>query len=129
VLVAGDAGHMVDPFIGEGIYYAVRSGQLAAKAVESALEGGPERLKSYDEMVSEELYPDFKANEGLVNLIYNHPRLWYRAVELEPGIMERYYEVIRGEKSAVEFYGELKRKVMRKPWKFVSLWLRSGTAF
>lgn len=32
VLLVGDAGHLVDPLFGEGIYYAVRSGQLAAQA-------------------------------------------------------------------------------------------------
>ena len=37
ILVVGDAAHLVDPFLGEGIYYAMRSGQIAAESVEHAL--------------------------------------------------------------------------------------------
>ncbi|NTW53964.1 MAG: geranylgeranyl reductase family protein [Chlorobaculum sp.] len=38
VLLAGDAGSFVDPLTGEGIYYALKSGQLAAEAAEQALD-------------------------------------------------------------------------------------------
>jgi menaquinone-9 beta-reductase len=36
----GDAARVVEPFTGEGIYYALRSGELAAKAVAKILRGG-----------------------------------------------------------------------------------------
>jgi flavin-dependent dehydrogenase len=35
----GDAARVVEPFTGEGIYYALRSGELAAKAVAKILHG------------------------------------------------------------------------------------------
>jgi flavin-dependent dehydrogenase len=38
----GDAARVVEPFTGEGIYYALRSGELAAKTVTKIL-GGDER--------------------------------------------------------------------------------------
>lgn len=38
VLLAGDAGSFVDPLTGEGIYYALKSGQLAAEAADRSLE-------------------------------------------------------------------------------------------
>jgi menaquinone-9 beta-reductase len=37
LLFAGDAARVVEPFTGEGIFYAMRSGELAAKAVTSSL--------------------------------------------------------------------------------------------
>ncbi|AOS83638.1 geranylgeranyl hydrogenase [Chlorobaculum limnaeum] len=37
VLLAGDAGSFVDPLTGEGIYYALKSGQLAAESAARAL--------------------------------------------------------------------------------------------
>lgn len=46
--MVGDAGGLVDPVTGEGIYYALRSGDLLAKAL---LEGLPE------------LYPEIVRNE------------------------------------------------------------------
>jgi geranylgeranyl reductase family protein len=44
--LVGDAGGFVDPLTGEGIYFAVVSGQAAAEAVEAALEtGAPAHLR------------------------------------------------------------------------------------
>ena len=36
-LLVGDAAALVDPFLGEGIYYAIRSGQFAAEVIGGAL--------------------------------------------------------------------------------------------
>jgi flavin-dependent dehydrogenase len=36
----GDAARVVEPFTGEGIYYALASGELAAKAIILQQEGG-----------------------------------------------------------------------------------------
>lgn len=36
----GDAGHLMDPLMGEGIYYAIRSGMLAAEAIIQSKEKG-----------------------------------------------------------------------------------------
>ena len=36
----GDAARVVEPFTGEGIYYALRSGELAANAIAKSLRGG-----------------------------------------------------------------------------------------
>ncbi len=40
VLLVGDAGSFVDPLSGEGIYYALRSGEYAACAIETGLRKG-----------------------------------------------------------------------------------------
>ncbi|MDU8909943.1 geranylgeranyl reductase family protein [Aestuariicoccus sp. MJ-SS9] len=48
VLLAGDAAGLVDPITGEGIAYALRSGQLAARAAIRALdEGHPDRALTH----------------------------------------------------------------------------------
>lgn len=39
VLFIGDAARVVEPFTGEGIYYALRSGELAARAITSVFHG------------------------------------------------------------------------------------------
>ena len=39
VFLAGDAARVVEPFTGEGIYYALRSGELAAAAIVATVRG------------------------------------------------------------------------------------------
>src|SRR5437588_9462158 len=43
----GDAARVVEPFTGEGIYYAVRSGELAAKAIVKILSGEQSALRQF----------------------------------------------------------------------------------
>ncbi len=57
VLLLGDAAGLADPWSGEGIYYAIRSAQLAAPVIERALTDG-ESLQAYEQSVDEELMPD-----------------------------------------------------------------------
>ena len=40
LFLVGDAARVVEPFTGEGIYYALRSGELAAEAVSASLANG-----------------------------------------------------------------------------------------
>jgi menaquinone-9 beta-reductase len=44
LLFIGDAARVVEPFTGEGIYYALRSGQLAAGAIEKIIKGEDRQL-------------------------------------------------------------------------------------
>ncbi len=39
IFLVGDAARVVEPFTGEGIYYALRSGELAAEAIVAAVQG------------------------------------------------------------------------------------------
>lgn len=48
-ILVGDAADFFDPFTGEGIYSALRGGELAADAVVAALEGGSRRLEALEE--------------------------------------------------------------------------------
>jgi menaquinone-9 beta-reductase len=52
VLLTGDAGSFIDPITGEGIYYALKSGQYAAEAVAHALKRNDEAgaLKRYEQL-------------------------------------------------------------------------------
>ena len=122
-LAVGDAAHLVDPFLGEGIYYAMASAVAAADAIAEAIEEQTEGFQSYLDYLKREFYPDFRALQKLARLVYRHPRLWYRMVEKEPEIMLVYYDVIRGRKSAAEFYNWVLSKVMKKPWKVIRRWL------
>ena len=76
-MVVGDAAGLVDPFLGEGIYYAIRSGQLAAEAVIRYLkEKIP--LSTYEDAVKKEMYPEFNAASRVAWVVYHFPYLVYK---------------------------------------------------
>lgn len=115
MLLVGDAGHLVDPFLGEGIYYAIRGGQLAARAILEDFKDG-KGLDYYERYLEGEVYPELRASQRLGNLIYSHPRLWYSILETESDLMERYYDVIRGETGCRGFYEEIISRIKARPW-------------
>lgn len=124
VLLAGDSGHLVDPFLGEGIYFAIRTAREAAFAIEGALKTGSS-LSAYDDWLKREIHPEFAASAKISDLVYNHPRLWYSILEKEPEIMLKYYDVIRGVVTNQDFYSYIFNRVKRKPWKVLRRWIES----
>ncbi len=125
IALVGDTGHLVDPFLGEGIYYAIKTASMASSVIGDAIESGTPDLSTYGEMLKGEIYPEFTSAERLSDLVYNHPRLWYRMIEKEPEIMYRFYDVIRGKESFGVFYRWIWSKVRSKPWKVLRRWLES----
>ncbi len=125
VLLTGDTGHLVDPFLGEGIYYAIRTAHAAAEVIIDRLRSGAADLSPYQAWIEREIYPEFKAAEKLSGLVYNHQRLWYSIIEKDTDIMRRFYNVIRGEEACAEFYGWVYGKVKSKPWKLLRRWIDS----
>lgn len=97
-LLAGDAAGLADAFLGEGIFYALRSGRLAATAIMRACLEGEEALDAYPQAVARELLPDLRSAAWLARLVYRLPGLWYRILERVPWGIEAYLGVLRGER-------------------------------
>jgi geranylgeranyl reductase family protein len=76
-VLVGDAGHLVDPLLGEGIYYAIRSGQLAAACVAATLRNSTHRLEDYERNAEAEFGPEFRVAARLSTIIYGLPRSWH----------------------------------------------------
>ena len=100
-VLVGDAGHLVDPLLGEGIYYAVRSGQLAAESVAAAMQHSPAHLANYEELINQEFGAEFGAAAQLNRIIYGLPRSVHRwAGRWFPNsyqrVLRRYCEVLQG---------------------------------
>jgi flavin-dependent dehydrogenase len=72
VMLLGDAAGLVDPFIGEGIRYALRSGQIAADSVASGESG-----EAYARRVARTIQPSLARAREVAALFYRFPRLSY----------------------------------------------------
>jgi flavin-dependent dehydrogenase len=96
VLLAGDAACLVDPFLGEGIYYAIQSGQLAAQALLTAGNYGGD-LSSYQAAVSTTIIPELEAAGRLSRVAHRAPWLWFQVLKWRLGLIEHYRKVLIGE--------------------------------
>lgn len=77
-VLVGDAAGLVDPFTAEGIYYAIRSGQIAAEEVARALQAGNTDLSAYTRRINDEINKDFRYAWVFGQVFYRIPHLAYR---------------------------------------------------
>jgi geranylgeranyl reductase family protein len=107
-LLVGDAGHLVDPLFGEGIYYAVRSGQLAAESILNQVNDRRCSLADYEEAVRREIYEEFRVAARMANILYSYPRFCHRLMPRYQHIVLLYYDVLRGRETYQTFYARAK---------------------
>lgn len=83
ILLAGDAAGLVDPLLGEGLYNAVRSGQLAAQAIASSQSNGTPAGSLYDRLLGGIRW-DLLLGGLSAAWFYRWPNLGYWALTLKP---------------------------------------------
>ena len=111
-LLVGDAAALVDPFLGEGIYYAIQSGQIAARAIlEAAGNGGD--LGGYQASISTEIAPELEAAGWLSRLAHRLPWLWFKALKRRPGAIDFYRKILMGEERYRSFADRVGAEIPR----------------
>jgi geranylgeranyl reductase family protein len=68
-IAVGDAGGLVDPITGEGLYYAIRSGDLASKLIIEDHEPA-KRAEHYRQMISRDFGHDLTYGAGLAKRLF-----------------------------------------------------------
>jgi flavin-dependent dehydrogenase len=109
-LLVGDAGHLVDPLFGEGIYYAVHSGQLAAQAMLSARDHQAS-MAAYEAALDREIVPDFRVTARIARVIYAFPRLGFKLLRRYQDVVQSYYAVLQGHTSPEQFLAQAKTRL------------------
>lgn len=101
VLLAGDAAGLVDPITGEGIAWALKSGQFAGEAAAEALRGGgvPALLPAYLRRLSY-IHREMAAARRIRALIYARPfrSVFPATLERHPGMTQSYLRLLSGER-------------------------------
>jgi geranylgeranyl reductase family protein len=69
-MAVGDAAGLVDPITGEGLYYAMRSGDLASRAVLNDAHGFAEKAAAYRSMVTHEFALDLEFAAMLAKRVF-----------------------------------------------------------
>ena len=99
-LLAGDAAGLVDPITGEGIAWAMKSGQLAADAARLALaQGRPDRALPLYTAALKPVHAELRRARALRAILYQ-PRLQPALLRLlgrDQGLQRRYFALLAGE--------------------------------
>ena len=73
-VLVGDAATFIHPFTGEGVYFALRGAQMAAEAIDLALQAGDvsgEQLSRYDRARRAELLPRYRLCDAVQRAVHS----------------------------------------------------------
>lgn len=96
VLLVGDAAGLADPFTAEGIYYAIRSGQIAAEEIKTAFIAGNFELAAYSRRINAEINQDFRYAWLFARAFYRVPHLAYHFFAASKRVQRSIFELVNG---------------------------------
>ncbi len=111
VLLVGDAGWFMDPLTGEGIYYAIRSGMLAAEAIIEADQQGDAPSVLYERVVRPFIAEELKWGLHVSRIIYRFTRLSYHTLKRYPELGQLCLQMLSGQKRYEEFVASVKERI------------------
>jgi flavin-dependent dehydrogenase len=110
-LLVGDAAHLMDPLQGEGIYYAVRSGMLAAEAILEWKKEGISPSDFYQKAVCFEIFQNLKWALNFSHFVFRFTKLAYRTLKRYPELGEVYIQVLEGKETYEGFVIKVKERM------------------
>jgi geranylgeranyl reductase family protein len=115
-LAVGDAGGLVDPITGEGLYYAMRSGDLASRVVIDDAHGIAEKAAAYRAMLAREFALDLEFAATLAKRVFlgsflfnSVPARMVQYIRSSPRFRALMQDLFAG----TQPYGELKSRLLR----------------
>jgi geranylgeranyl reductase family protein len=102
VLLVGDAANLADPWMGEGISYAVVSARLAAEQMYSALRNNNIDLSGYTAMINASITPQLLSARLFAKVVYALPEMCSDLISKSPFMQQMVFDVIRGDRSFTE---------------------------
>jgi len=91
-MLCGDSAGMVDPFTGEGIAYALRSGQIAAEVASEHLTEGCD-IVEYQRRCKNEFGDDLRASFLLARIMHRFPDQLFNMFMDDRSLLERYIDI------------------------------------
>jgi flavin-dependent dehydrogenase len=115
-MAVGDAAGLVDPITGEGLYYAIRSADLAARALLSEVTGVAEKVANYKRLLARDFTGDLEFGARLAKKIFRGtfmfgsvPARMVQFTRRSP----RFSAVMQDLFAGKQPYSELKRRLLR----------------
>ncbi|AIY39341.1 geranylgeranyl reductase [Collimonas arenae] len=95
VWLLGDAAGLAEALFGEGIYFALKTAVLAARAI--AEDGLRADSSGYSRLLRRELLPELRAATWMARLVYRFPKLTFSHLVLNQRINQDFAGLISGE--------------------------------
>jgi geranylgeranyl reductase family protein len=102
VLLVGDAANLADPWMGEGISYAVVSARLAAEQMYYSLESKEFDLSGYTEIINASITPQLVSARLFAKAVYALPEVCTDLISKSPTMQQVVFGVIRGDRTFKE---------------------------
>ncbi|MEW5693638.1 MAG: geranylgeranyl reductase family protein [Candidatus Hydrogenedentota bacterium] len=116
-LLIGDAGFLVDPLSGEGIYQAIYSAKIAANVILKMFnEYGPD-FSEYFEHINKEFYAEYKYANILADFMFRLPYLTYYFGIKNDYIVSLFEKLLKGEIRYSELFNNI-REIVNKNYLF-----------
>jgi geranylgeranyl reductase family protein len=96
-ILVGDAANLADPWLGEGIYYAVLSARIASKVIINSLDKDIARINEYSHIIFRDIGKQFDQARRLARLTYRFPRLCSNLLKNSPDLQEIVFGTMRGD--------------------------------
>jgi geranylgeranyl reductase family protein len=96
VVLTGDAGGLIEPLLAEGIYYALRSGQIAAEVIAEAFRREDLDLSGHSKRVAAEFGPSFERSAAIARLTYRFPRACLKGLALLSPARNSFGSILEG---------------------------------
>ena len=125
-MLVGDAAGLVSPFSGEGIYYAMESGQIAADVAKDMTDArSPVLVRNYQNIIKKSMCRNLDAAMFISNILYkssSNTELVCKIAQEDPVMGELMLDIIANTKPMPELkIALIKRLVTRHPLKALRL--------
>lgn len=119
ILLAGDSAGLINPFFGDGILHALKSGQIAARCILAGDQAG------YTRAISREFKANFDAALKLARFFYQWPKFCYQYGVRRPGATRTATRLLCGDAMFNDIAGRVMRRI-RKAMAFGGDGLQAG---
>jgi flavin-dependent dehydrogenase len=121
LLLAGDAAGFADPFHGEGIMQAIRSGKLAARAVAEGIGGRMDAASRYAGECERLIVREMRVALVMARSLERHPGLFLEIFFTGGPALERYLDIAAGKSN----YRKFRRWLLPQlPWHILRMLFR-----